>query len=52
MGEFLSTPNKNKVSEDNDGTTVTHNNIRSDMELQECKDGEREWKTHTSPILT
>ena len=55
MGEFLSVPNKEKVSEDGESTkviklinlTLFH---RSNMQLVECKDGEKEWKIPTFPI--
>ena len=55
MGEFLSTPIKDKVSEDNENSTVQTLFFifsRSDMELAVCKDGEKEWKIHTFPTLT
>jgi hypothetical protein len=45
MGEFLSTPNREKVSEDGENDFVNISNFRSDTELLECKDGEKEWKT-------
>jgi hypothetical protein len=51
MGEFLSKPILDKVSEDNENEFVkkyklTKNNNRFDMDQVECKDGEKEWKTH------
>jgi hypothetical protein len=50
MGEFLSTPIRDKVSEDGENEFVKYPNIRSDLELLECKDGEREWKILISLI--
>jgi len=52
MGEFLSTPIKEKVSEDNEDqfvkikTIIIHylNLIRLDMVHVECKVGEKGWK--------
>jgi hypothetical protein len=51
MGEFLSTPNKDKHSEDNENKFVRlfPNFLRSDMVLVECKDGENVWRTRTYP---
>ena len=47
MGEFLSTPIKDKVSEDNENELVINKQItnRFVTVLVECKDGVREWKT-------
>ena len=53
MGDFLSTPNKEKESEDNESNLVIKNfnsNLRSDMEHAECKVGESVWKIPIFPI--
>lgn len=52
MGEFLSTANKNKISEDNESKTVRNKIVtnRLDMERVECKDGENAWKILTFQI--
>jgi hypothetical protein len=61
MGEYLSTPNKQKMSEDGEGMNVScsfFNVIRlillffsCDTEQAECKAGEKAWKMLTSRIL-
>jgi hypothetical protein len=48
MGEFLSQPIKDKVSDDGESTSVIINLIYSfDMLPVECKAGEKEWKIPT-----
>ena len=54
MGEFLSTPNKEKESDSNENSFVTkyklynkHTYHSSVMVLVECKAGVREWKMLT-----
>ena len=52
MGDFLSVANKEKHSEDVDFSSVSIFIIFSlDTLLVVCKDGEKEWKIHISPIL-
>ena len=46
MGEFLSVPIKDKVTELGENTLVYFVNISLDMLHVECKDGVREWRTH------
>lgn len=46
MGEFLTKPSKEKMSEDNECDEVIKllKYKRSDMELRACKAGEKGWK--------
>ena len=53
MGEYLSTPNKEKKSEEGENGKVIDFIVlkrvqyRSGMVFQPCKDGAEEWKMHT-----
>jgi hypothetical protein len=56
MGEYLSTPNKTKMSSDGEGGFVSDHFKKQlkltsfyslGMELQECRAGARAWKTLT-----
>ena len=51
MGEFLSTPNKEKNSDEKENYFVIkyfiYNISSLDTERAVCKDGGSEWKTHT-----
>ena len=52
MGEFLSTPIKDKQSEESENTFVSFSiNTSADMGQVECRDGENEWKTLIFLIL-
>ena len=52
MGEFLSTPNKDKQSEESENGFVSpYIKISVDMVQAECKDGEKEWRTLISQIF-
>jgi hypothetical protein len=51
MGEFLSTPIKDKISEENENSFVTKDfKFSAGMEQQVCKGGEKEWRTLISLI--
>jgi hypothetical protein len=50
MGEFLATPIKDKVSEENENSVLKYRKYKVDMLHVECKDGEREWKIHIFQI--
>lgn len=55
MGDFLSTPNEEKHSIDDESGFVSKKRLMSSSFNRlntvhvECKDGEREWKTHIYP---
>jgi hypothetical protein len=52
MGEFLSTPIRDKISEDGENEIVNFLKLICSyaMELVACKAGEKEWKTHIYQI--
>jgi hypothetical protein len=51
MGEFLSTPIKDKISEENENTFVfLYFKLSAGMEHQVCKGGEKEWRILISQI--
>ena len=52
MGEFLSTPIKDKQSEENENQFVSDfSNSSADTAQLECRAGVKGWRTPTSPTL-